>query len=370
MQNIIHLKEWFQIFSFNEYIHSQIENENSSLFEENTRVYYNSFWINKDQIYRFINNVCTTHSRKDFHMTSIIDPELLLNKKERLRARKHILALRCQIYALGGCGPFKRTLLLKEQQKEALILFFPVVDWDLNGLDAETFFILHENHERLKRIRDKNMLKKLPGGYLFDENAYIYSVIEDIMLLLMSAEEEQLRQKRDKKLWIKLPPLGLGPGVYTWNGIHIGIDLIQPFFWGVLIALNAFQWTKIGVLEIADISKNFCITPQWPEKINNIEIVVKQQRDILDFSPVFNKNETDYDPCIICPGDVFAWPGNEFHDTCLNSMIGNNTSMRRMGSPNSNISLQNSNVYVPIRIPMKQIFFNQSWWPPREFSAN
>jgi hypothetical protein len=379
MQNIIHLSNWFQFFSCNTEIQNQIQNEDMNEFEEKTRVYYNSFWISNDQVQRYIQNVCVTHSRKDFHMTTLVHPDTLLNKKERLRARKHILACNSQIYAIGGCGPFFRTLLTPETQKRALILFFPVIDWDLQGLDAETFFILHEKHERYKRIRDKSMLIRLPGGFFFDENAYIYSTVEDIMLLLMSAEEEQLRQKKSKKLWIKLPPLGLGPGVYTWNGIHIGTYLMQPFFWAVLIALNAFQWTQIGVLEIVDITKQFAITPTWPEKVNNIQIVVKQQRDILDFSPVSpnfnnifsnnNVNIEDYDPCIVCPGDVFAWPGNDFYDTCLNSMIGNNTSLRRMGSPFSNLSLQNSNVYVPVRVPIKQIFNTQLWWPPREFSA-
>ena len=399
MQNIIHLSNWFEFFSCNKEIQYQIQNEDVNEYEEKTRVYYNLFWIAKDQVQRYIQNVCVTHSRRDFHMTTLVHPDTLLNKKERLRARKHILACTSKIYAIGGCGPFFRSLLSQDYQKSALILFFPVIDWDLQGLDTETFFILHEKHERYNRIRDKSMLIKLPGGFFFDKNAYIYNTVEDLMLLLMSAEEEQLRQKKSKKLWIKLPPLGLGPGVYTWNGIHIGIYLIEPFFWALLIALNAFQWTQIGVLEIVDITKQFAITPTWPEKVNNIQIVVKQQRDILDFSPLTtmynsmnntmnnlinndtNKDVKDssmqltgpkieeYDPCIVCPGDVFAWPGNDFYDTCLNSMIGNNTSLRRMGSPFSNPFLQNSNVYVPVRVPIKQIFGTQLWWPPREFSA-
>jgi hypothetical protein len=390
MQNIIHLSNWFPFFSCNKEIQNQIQNEDVNEYEEKTRVYYNLFWIAKDQVQRYIQNVCVTHSRRDFHMTTLVHPDTLLNKKERLRARKHILACTSKIYAIGGCGPFFRRLLTQEHQKSALILFFPVIDWDLPNLDAETFFILHEKHERYKRIRDKSMLIRLPGGFFFDENAYIYNTVEDIMLLLMSAEEEQLRQKKSKKLWIKLPPLGLGAGVYTWNGIHIGTYLIQPFFWALLIALNAFQWTQIGVLEIVDITKQFAITPTWPEKVNNIQIVVKQERDILDFSPLSSSisvnNDTnkevkdlyvqsampnieEYDPCIVCPGDVFSWPGNDFYDTCLNSMIGNNTSLRRIGSPFSNPSLQNSNVYVPVRVPMKQIFNTQLWWPPREFSV-
>jgi hypothetical protein len=218
------------------------------------------------------------------------------------------------------------------------------------------------------------MLLSLGQGYYFDENAYVSCVAEDVLLLLMSAEEEQLRQNRAEKVWIKLPPLGFGPGVFSWNGIHIGPLLVRSFFWGVLCALNAFEWSRIGVLEIVDISKQFSLTPNWPSVINGVQIVSGRRRDILDFSPSPSPSPEHietlpdislFDAAVVCPGDVFAWPGNELHDSCLNSMIGNNTSMRRMGSPSYNSSLQCDEVYVPVRVPLKLAPYN-CWWPPRE----
>lgn len=376
-ENIIHLSQWKQIFSCNWDVQAAVESENEELYLNNTRVYYNSYWISKDHVKRYLNNVCVTHARRDAHMTSLHSVEQLLSKKERLRARKHIVAMRATMYAQGGCGPFPRILNGPEDRKEALILFFPTIDWDLKELEAENFFILHNSHERLKRIRDKSMLLSLGQGYYFDENAYVSCVAEDILLLLMSAEEEQLRQNRAEKVWIKLPPLGFGPGVFSWNGIHIGPLLVRSFFWGVLCALNSFEWSRIGVLEIVDISKQFSLTPNWPSMINGVQIVSGRRRDILDFSPSPSPPSPSpehietlpdislFDAAVVCPGDVFAWPGNELHDSCLNSMIGNNTSMRRMGSPSYNSSLQCDEVYVPVRVPLKLAPYN-CWWPPRE----
>jgi len=366
-ENVVHLKKWNPIFSCSSEVHEAVESENSNHFYERTRVYYNSFWISKDDIKRYVNNVCITHQRRDAHMTTFKDPAELLSKKEREKARKRVLAMRSTIYALGGCGPFPRTILAPKDRKEALILFSPTIDWDLQGLDAEQYFILQQSHERIKRIRDKNMLLPLGFGYFFDENAYCCCVAEDVLLFLMAAEEEQLRQGRTEKLWIKLPPLGFGQGVYLWNGIHIGPLLIRSFFWGVLCALNSIEWSRIGVLEIVDVSKNFSLTPNWPLIVNGVQIVSGRRRDILDFSPDLILSTTPdinlHDACIVCPGDAFAWPGNEFHDSCLNSMIGNNTSMRRLGSPLYNIALNEDETYVPVRVPCKLAGIN-CWWPP------
>ena len=365
-ENVVHLKKWNPIFSCSTEVHNAVESENSDFFGDRTRVYFNSLWISKDEIKRFVNNVCVTHQRRDAHMTSLTEPAELLSTKERARARKRVLAIRSIIYALGGCGPFPRTLLAPEDRKEALILFSPTIDWDLQGLDAEQYFILQHSHERMKKFRDKNMLLPLGFGYFFDENSYSCCVAEDVLLLLMAAEEEQLRQKRTEKLWIKLPPLGFGPGVYSWNGLHIGPVLVRSFFWGVLCALNSIEWSRIGVLEIVDISKNFSLTPNWPLLVNGVNIVSGRRRDILDFSPDLIPGTPDvnlHDACIVCPGDVFAWPGNEFHDSCLNSMIGNNTSMRRLGSPLYNAALNEEDTFVPVRVPWKTTSVN-SLWPP------
>jgi hypothetical protein len=362
MENIVHVPEWNSLFSCSVEVQKLVEEDNLELYFENTRVYYNSFWIGKDHVLRYINNVCVTHARRDVHMISKIDPAELLTTTERLRARKHIVAMRSMIYAFGGCGPFPRTLLAEDQRREALILFAPTIDWDLPSLDAESFFILHHSNERVKRIRDKSVLLPIGQGFYFDENAYTCCIAEDILLMFMTAEEEQLRQKRDKKLWIKLPPLGFGPGVFTWNGIHIGPLLVRSFFWGVLLALKTYEWSRIGVLEIVDITRNFSLTPNWPAEINGVRIVCGRRRDILDFTSSSGDEEIEYDSAVVCPGDVFAWPGNELHDSCLNSMIGNNTSMRRMGSPENNPTLRNEDIYVPIRVPSKQISMGS--WPP------
>ena len=393
-ENIVHLAQWKQFFSCNQDVQEAVESEDGSLYAEKTRVYYNSFWIAPDAVQKYVNNVCVTHARRDVSMTTVVAPNDLLSVKERLRARKRVLTVRSTVYALGGCGPFPRTILPKNEHVETLIVFFPTIDWDLKGLEAESFFILNKGHERMKKIRDKGMLLSLGQGCYFDENAYACCVAEDVLLLLMAAEEEQLRQKRSKKLWIKLPPLGYGPGVYSWNGLHIGPLLVRSFFWGVLCALNSYDWTRIGVLEIVDITKHFSLTPNWPSVINGVQIVSGRLRDILDFSsstntvdgptssgptsssvpPVTEDPSTtnqepslaEYDASVVCPGDAFAWPGNELHDSCLNSMIGNNTSLRRMGSPLYNSALQCANTFVPVRVPIKLQYF---WWPPREFSA-
>jgi hypothetical protein len=368
-ENIVHVPEWSALFSCSAEVQKLVEQDNLDTYFENTRVYYNSFWISKEHVLRYINNVCVTHARRDVHMITKLDSSKLLNQKERVRARKHIVAMRSQIYAFGGCGPFPRTLLPENLRKKVLLLFSPTIDWDLPSLDAESFFILHHTNERIKRIRDKSVLLPLGQGYFFDENAYTCCIAEDILLLLMSAEEEQLRQKRQKKLWIKLPPLGFGPGVFSWNGIHIGPLLVRSFFWGVLLALKTYDWSRIGVLEIVDITRNFSLTPNWPNEINGVKIVCGRRQDILDFSLSQHQQDQEkdeqYDASVVCPGDVFAWPGNELHDSCLNSMIGNNTSMRRMGSPESNPNLQDEDIYVPIRVPSRQISFGS--WPPRDY---
>ena len=346
-------------FSNEDHIHFLIEKEDSSLFAENTRTYYNSHWMNWDEVTRFIENVCTLHGRQDSVMESLCDAKNLLNFDERLRSRKKVLCVRGKVYASGGCGPFKRILLDEKDRREILILFCPTIDWDLSNLDADKYFILHEERDsvKLSKITQKALLYDLGGGFRFDEWSYSCSIAEDFLLYFMAAEEEQIRQGREKKLWIKVPPLGIGNGVYTWNNIHIGPLLIRPFYNGVYRALTTLLWTKIGVIDIVDISRYFSMTPMWPSSINGVRIEMRSGQDILDFS---NCSDS-FDACVICPGDAFAWPGNEFKDSCLNSMIGNNTSLRRMGSPLHNPYVLDKNTIVPVKIPHKFAV----WWPPR-----
>ena len=357
--NVVQLLKWDNFYSTDPSVQGLVQNENQENYADKTRVYYNSFWISEQNVQRLVSNVCITHARRDTCMTSIINPEDLLSLEERMQARKKVITMRSTIYAVGGCGPFLRQVLPKHLQTEILILFSPTIDWDLRGLDAETFFIIHNRMPKQRILHIGNDL-------FLDDHAYAACIAEDVTLLLMAAEEEQFRQKRDKKLWIKLTPLGIGHGVYLWNGIHIGPFLIRAFFHGVLSALNALEWKKIGAVEIVDITKQNALTPLWPSKVNNIHIVTKRKRDVLDFrnsSICLEEDDTvlesDFDAALVCPGDVFAYPGNEFYDTCVNSMIGNNTSMRRMGNPLHNTAFSKKDTYVPIRVPAS------NWWPAR-----
>lgn len=215
----------------------------------------------------------------------------------RIKTRKR--AVLCEINAHhSGFGQYK-----KKNDVDVLCSFLCVPDWQAKGLDVETYFLRRDTYANGPKI----------GHYTFEFGNYMSSIYEDAKMCLNALKACSINTER--KLHLKIAPLGIGPTIKTVEG-----DFIAPFV--VPCYLLAMQFvlselvddTWIDTLEFVDFTKTlspFIIKP-------NVRVITGS-RDVLDF-----QGHTAV-PSILVPCDSFLKVG--YGTKSVVSTIANNSNL-------------------------------------------
>ncbi|HCU5990184.1 TPA: type IV secretion protein Dot [Legionella pneumophila] len=162
------------------------------------------------------------------------------------------------------------------------------------------------------------------NAIIFLSEAYFRYQLEDISLLLASVN--QTAKETGKKAFLKATAVGMG----FFAKIDCGYDIkhmIFPYYlraYKKLLSEHKFPWiAKIEFPIFNEIQQE-----QFDsifEDYNGLTKVYQSTRDVLQFR---EEEIEKYLPAVINPSDAFALTGNEWGYASVESMIGNNSSIR------------------------------------------
>lgn len=163
----------------------------------------------------------------------------------------------------------------------------------------------------------------------------------------------QVQRPRAQKGWLQLPMIGMGFFAQYMCEFSC-TSVILPLFVQALdqylhkrLNIEGKQFRRLRVLEMCDFSRDFSFRlPQ--STYGDLRIVHSPRRSLLEFS---EEADAGYLCGVVNAGDVFALPGNERSYGSVESMLGENTSMRRTQVYCNNSHLMRPSKYIPVKSP-------------------
>lgn len=184
------------------------------------------------------------------------------------------------------------------------------------------------------------------NAVIFATGAYNRHLLEDTSLLLTSVNEAA--REAGKPALLKATAVGMGFFAKI-DGIYEIDYLLYPYFlraFKKLLAEQSYPWiAKIEFPTFNELQQNQfdCVFEGFLSPIQ----ITQTSRDVLKFSATEIEH---YFPCAINPSDAFSYIGNEWGYGSVESMIGNNSSLRFDQVPHANPLLLDSQHHIPIRI--------------------
>lgn len=192
-------------------------------------------------------------------------------------------------------------------------------------------------------------------GVWFFPESYKSMLGRDLEALLIAARSEAERSKT--KLWLKIPPLAAMVWTYLPFGTSIGdskcVEYFSEALSGAVLALEGAE-TWLGGLELPDFTPegSYRLSDEAVKHLEGMKISVRQGKDKSRDLLAFDADETEFRNAVAIGGSCFAMPGNQRDYSTLESMVANNTTMRRDGSWVFNPFLLDPRNYIPIVRPV------------------
>ena len=353
--------------------------EDAKSLNKSFRVFYLERYIDLTEIRKLITHVpyiCTAGDSfiqtQDLKVQSSLEaargnfPGLIENQERRLSRSKCIVSV-AKCYAIGG---YKSQLkpLEKSHIFECVVVSGAGPQFEAPYLDYADFIFTKQSHtSRLSRYahfgdvpekwedivkaaeKGLDFIKIGSGAYIFHKAGYLTSMTE-CMHLWLCAFDQMVRQFRNTRLgYFKISAIGCG---FFSNvaeaGINIGTTLMPILVKATEAALGSNVYPSIGCVEFCDFSGDRSFAPST-ELIKNgnrdIHLIHGPRSDVLDFSKEVMK---DYVLGLLNPSDCFACVGNETRYLSVESMIGDNTTIRSTQCYIWNEQALDEDKYIPV----------------------
>lgn len=184
------------------------------------------------------------------------------------------------------------------------------------------------------------------NALIFASAAYMRHLLEDTSLLLASVNEAA--KEVGKPALLKATAVGMGFFAKIDGSYEIDY-LLYPYFlraFKKMLTEQSYPWiAKIEFPTFSELQQNQ-FNDVFDNFLNPIQ-VVQAGRDVLKFSA---EEIEHYFPCALNPSDAFSYAGNEWGFGSVESMIGNNSSLRFDQVSHANPLILNSHHHIPIRI--------------------
>ena len=361
----------------------QVSSEESTEHAKNLngtfRVFYLEIYIKKAEIRRLITHVPYICTAGDSHIQTQdlkIQPSLeetrkrfpdLIRNEERRLSRSKCIASVAKCYATGG---YKSQVKPLEKSKifNCIVISGAGPQFEASYLDYADFIFTKDSHSsRLARYahfgdvpskwedivkaaqEQEGFIKIGPGDYIFHMSGYLTSMTE-CMHLWLSAFDQMVNQLSTTQLgYFKISAIGCGFfSDVAGAGTNIGTTLMPTLVKATETALKANSYPSIASVEFCDFSRDgaFAPTTRYIENDGReIKLIHGPRSDVLDFS---EKTKNDFVVGLLNPSDCFACVGNETRYLSVESMIGDNTTIRSTQCYIWNEQALDEEKYVPI----------------------
>ena len=330
------------------------ESEEAARELKNTvRLYYSSKYIKPSELPNLIVRVPFVCIAGDSHIVTQDQVQRafddakaafrLISNEERRLSRNKCTASVAKVYATGG---YKTTLkpLPKDDSFECIVISGAGPQFEAVYLDYADFIITPEGSKRLSQyahlgeIPDKwqEVLEACKDGsgrfseldgydVVFHRAGYLASMTECMHLWLTAFNDMVTRTGNGRTGYMKISAIGAG---FFSDVADIGINiayLVMPLLQeAVEAAIMNHTYSHIAALEFPDFSGKDLFRPRRPE-VKGIKLIHAPRQDVMEFSEDVRKQ---YVLGILNPGDCFACVGNELGYSSVESMIGNNSTIR------------------------------------------
>jgi len=290
----------------------------------------------------------------------------LMSRLERMACKGRVIAVWGHLFAHGGFPHDSRNPFVMHKSP-SVVLFLHAVQPNLEHplLEGGTMTVfapctLSEADVRAVAKCDAIPLNPHRTAW-FLSGRYKSTMARTVGLVLEAAKAEAKRL--DTRFWLKLPPLGASVWTYLPFGSVIPhgtcVNLFREAVEQALLSVDS-KGAPVSMflvaVELPDFTSTEAYTPslEFQAKLS-VPVVAGRcrARDLLKIAPKEDAKEigskTDaFDYCVVVSGNGVAVPGNGRHYFSLDSMVGNNTSLRRDGCWIYNKQLVNVANYVPI----------------------
>ena len=310
-----------------------------------------------------------------------------LSPEERINGRKKAILSDSKIYRFGGY-PSGTPVITYEEPVDATVVTiagpqFESIHLDYNDFIIDPYYHPKKHADILARLNDKepeivnryrtisselgsfsNLNRDSSTGaiyhslnifrnndiLLFDRDAYFHSLVNMFTMIFASAE---LSAQPGKMNYVKLPLIGMG----YFSKIHGVVDIhhiLVPIFISALFdTLNKYHFKNLSHIEVPyfdRVSSTLVDLFNLDEEkvIGNVTLNFVDGVDLLNVRYIDQKK---YKVIIVNPGDVNAYPGNEFggginHPSSVESAVGNHTDIRVTQNYATNPELINPNNWI------------------------
>ena len=289
---------------------------------------------------------------------SKVDDYRLLNPIERRLFRKMVVASESLIFAEGGLH--NTTPKIHKKAFSAIILSIAGAQFEFQGLEYQDFIVdpkAAANEDPLfprfypqgkkpsfaEAAKLKGYAVTIPENRYLLLGAYARSIQEDLYLLLTTFQRMVPLGKKGRLRFV-----GFGLGFFARLDMQYSLtELLKPVFLERLDAvLKQFhgQLSNIAIIDFADGSGEGALTLKIGQKYGHI-LIAEREGDLLSVPT------DDYFVGMANPSDVESKKGNEFGYDSIESLIGNNSSLRYDQVIDFNPWLANDENAVPIELP-------------------
>ncbi|RUR20695.1 type IV secretion protein Dot [Legionella sp. km535] len=184
------------------------------------------------------------------------------------------------------------------------------------------------------------------NAVIFQSEAYFRHLLEDTSLLLTSVNDAA--KSTGRPAFLKATAVGMG--FFAKIDGHYDIQhMLYPYFlraFRKLLNEQSYPWIAKVEFPLFSERQHMQFESVFEDYKSSIE-VIRTGRDVLQFT----EKETDiYFPCAVNPSDAFAYTGNEWGFGSVESMIGNNSSLRFDQVIHANPLLLDIKHHIPVRI--------------------
>ena len=358
--------------------------EHAKSFNSSFRVYYLPRYIAKSEIRRLITQVpyiCTAGDSyiqtQDLEVQESLSAARenfpgLINNQERRLSRCKCIASIAKCYAVGG---FKSKVkpLPKSEIFDCIVVSGAGPQFEATYLDFADFILTEESHRNrlsryshfghiseswtdiVKAAEKKEDFTPIGSGgsieFVFHKGGYLVSMAECMHLWLTAFNDMVPMVSKRKSGYLKISAIGCGffSDVARAN-TNIGTILMPILVKATETALKQHQYQSIAVIEFCDFSKTGAFAPTQKE-ISSVELIHGPRADILDFS---SEVKEEMVMGLLNPSDCFACIGNETQYLSVESMIGDNTTIRSTQCYIWNEQCLNEEKYIAVGDPADQ----------------
>ncbi|MCJ1326756.1 hypothetical protein MMC10_003421 [Thelotrema lepadinum] len=352
--------------------------EDAKRLNQTFRVFYLQRYIERSEIRKLVTHVpyiCTAGDSfiqtQDLKIQSSLEAARksfpgLIDSEERRLSRSKCIASGAKCYAIGGYKS-KVKPLGKTDIFDCIVISGAGPQFEAPYLDYADFIFTKRSHtSRLPKYahfgdvpekwedivkaaeEGSNFIKTGSGKHMFHKTGYLTSMTE-CMHLWLSAFNQTIRQFGMRKGYFKISAIGCGFfSDVAGAGVNIGTTLMPILVKATEAALRANSYPAIGCVEFCDFSGDGSFAPTTGCIKNGeqeIRLIHGPRSDVLDFPKEVVK---DYVLGLLDPSDCFACVGNETRYLSVESMIGDNTTIRSTQCYIWNEQALDEDKYIPV----------------------